>query len=136
MSDDDIIRLREAAQGAAAPGPWAYRISDGAWVVYCAIDKAMRVAEVYGDVDSPEVEADAAYIAAASPDVLIALLDRLEVAERERDALRAERDAMAALLREARDAITLAGYGSRMAPEVRDTLERIDIALAAKEQSN
>jgi hypothetical protein len=61
------------------------------------------------------------------PDSALALLDRLEAAERERDEL-------AALLREARDAITLAGYGSRMAPEVRDTLERID-ALKAKEQT-
>jgi len=57
------------------------------------------------------------------------LLDRLEAAERRRDAL-------ASLLREARDAITLAGYGSRMAPEVRDTLERIEAAITAQEQSN
>lgn len=57
----------------------------------------------------------------------------LEKVQAERDALRSERDAMAALLREARDAITLAGYGSRMAPEVRDTLECIDAAIS-KEQ--
>jgi hypothetical protein len=62
----------------------------------------------------------------ASPDVVTRLIDRLEAAKRERDAL----------LQEARDAITLAGYGSRMAPEVRDTLERIEAAITAQEQSN
>jgi hypothetical protein len=60
-------------------------------------------------------------------------LERLE--SDERNALRAERDALAALLREARGAIDIAGYGSQMAPEVRSVTERIDAALAAKEQS-
>lgn len=141
MTDDDIKRLREAAQGAAAPGPWAYRISDGAWVVYCAMDTVMRVAEVYGDVDSPEVEADAAYIAAASPDVLLALLSRLEATERERgaeravaighlsqvNAFRAERDALRALLAEARAHLPPPVLGERR------LADRIDTALAAKE---
>jgi hypothetical protein len=34
-----------------------------------------------------------------------------------------------ALLLLARDAIVIAGYGTRMAPEVRDTLLQIDTAL-------
>ena len=105
-------------------------------------------------------ETDALFIAAMSPDVALRLIDRIgslerllhsahqaqraaetELAQqmaraamqREIDSLRVLSLDMAALLREARDAITLAGYGSRMAPEVRDTLERIDAAISKKD---
>jgi hypothetical protein len=110
MLSDDIKRLREAAEAAY-----------------------------------DNTSANAAYIAAASPDVLLALLERLEVAERERDEardccaraggvmrhLRDERNVLAALLRDARGAIDIAGYGSQMAPEVRSVIERIEAAPPA-----
>jgi hypothetical protein len=49
---------------------------------------AYRRDEQEGPQDDDETRANAAYIAAASPDVLLALLDRLEAAERERDEAR------------------------------------------------
>ncbi len=67
---------------------------------------------------------------ASTTDVLAALLSRLEAAERERDALLAERDAMAALL-------------ARVVDEYDDDysltkrlMHEIRVSLAAKEQSN
>lgn len=89
MTDDDIARLRGLAQ-AAPLGPWH---APGLAEVH---DETHRVIAMCMDVDPvpdedrpvPDVEEGdriAAYIAAASPDVLLALLD-------ERDALRRERD--------------------------------------------
>ncbi len=43
--------------------------------------------------------------------------------------MKAEVERLRALLLLARDAIDIAGYGTRMAPEVRDTLLQIDTAL-------
>ena len=129
MTDDDITRLREAAQAAKA-NLWA---SD----------------DVGEDIDN-------AYIAAASPDVVKRLISRLEAAERERDEairekvlatqanqrLAAERDALAALLRRAFAALTEWHCELGIQPEsdavlLHDIRVEIDIdALAAKEQSN
>jgi hypothetical protein len=102
MTDDDIKRLRELAQAATA-GPWDVRvayeaergvidpmayISPGYYDnlgVYSPAGDAWPVGcDEYDIFHSPE---DAAYIAAASPDRVLALLDRLAAAERERDAL-------------------------------------------------
>jgi len=155
MTDDDITRLREAAQ-AATKGPWSHVQSGGGYenYVYAPIsrygvswagDSPVKVAYLPHDPRGFRDAQDAAYIAAASPDVVTRLIDRLERAERERDVL-------AALLREARryveqDAQMMADI-SRHAPldaesqAVHDATEypserllpRIDTALAAKEQ--
>jgi hypothetical protein len=85
--NDDITRLRTLAQ-AATPGPWrtGFMLSFGfGWYedknFVTSADGSMQIAgtgaEDDGGIDRP---ADAAYIAAASPDVVLALLE-------ERDAL-------------------------------------------------
>ena len=99
MTDDDIARLRGLAQ-AATPGPWeAAETPSGKGKVLCG-----GVFSVCNTTAGPykQQRADAAYIAAASPDVLLRLLDALDEARRGRDDSRAkERRA----LREAFDAV-------------------------------
>lgn len=88
MTDDDIARLRGLAQ-AATPGPWeAAETPSGKGKVLCG-----GVFSVCNTTAGPykQQRADAAYIAAASPDVLLRLLDALDEARRERD--EAKRDA-------------------------------------------
>ena len=87
MNDDDIKRLREAAQ-AATPGPWmAWPDLNGRLQVGQSTNYS--VAELYRTPLQGQ-DTNAAYIAAASPDAILALLSRLEAAERERDALAAD----------------------------------------------
>lgn len=119
MSDDVTARddrLRELAQ-AATPGPWsaregdlegkpaseyvrtllANREADGTSTGRLFLTLAPnpidpeRGAEVVPALtgDGPSAEANAAYIAAASPDVVLGLLDRLAAVEAERDRLAA-----------------------------------------------
>jgi hypothetical protein len=85
-------------------------------------------------------DADAAYIAAASPDVVTRLIDRLEAAERDARRYRGLREN--ALMtypscegsNEPGAYLTVTGYGDAHDPGVIDAA--IDTALAAKEQSN
>jgi hypothetical protein len=97
MTDDDIKRLRELAQ-AATLGPWKVEGNGlDEWYVYahdaryaapwCG-DSPVKVAWVPWEPSGGRHVRDSLYIAAASPDVVLALLDRLEAAERERDSLR------------------------------------------------
>lgn len=166
MSDDDIKRLRELAQ-AATKGPWKHLQSgrgyenyvyalDARYDVSWAGESPVKVAYFPHDPYGLRDALDAAYIAAASPDAILALLSRLESAERERDcaaeAQRAaenelarqvarnamalsdtqrERDAMAALLREAQSHLRI---GGALIWDTPGLIERIDAALAAKEQ--
>lgn len=75
MSDPiDLSRLRDLARE-ATPGPWRE------WK-----DQILIGEEWVHDLPT---YCDARYLAALSPDVLLALLDRLERAERERDGARA-----------------------------------------------
>ena len=93
MDDAQINALREAAE-AAIPGPW--ELTSGHDYPSVIRDLALhRVAEAY-------TYWTGIYIAAASPDVVLSLLDRLgssesraERAERERDALQRHYDAAA-----------------------------------------
>jgi hypothetical protein len=101
MSDDDITRLRTLAQ-AATPGPWQWdgnvcdydESNESPWLVTDAyatgIYKHLRGGVILKGGIKCLNEADAAYIAAASPDAFLGLLDRLADAERERDALAAD----------------------------------------------
>lgn len=73
MTDIDTAALRMAAEG-ATPGPWE------------AEHRGFDVYETHSQHGDVVAEAglsprDAAYIAAASPDVVLALLDRLKAAE-------------------------------------------------------
>jgi hypothetical protein len=98
MTDEQIGALRAAAE-AATPGPWRkgylrhgyaygtdYLPRDNRWVdadyVVSVANSATQIAGTEDGVGTPQ---DATYIAAASPDVVLALLA-------ERDALRAQRD--------------------------------------------
>ena len=90
----DINKLRRLAQ-AATPGPWYVtgkltryveaRI-DGWLIQEVAACGPTKADGGYG----PQQEANARLIAAANPATISELLDRLEAAEKERDALRAE----------------------------------------------
>ena len=84
----DRARLRALAE-AATPGPWEAEIRDGCLFI-TAIDGNTSVAEVLGPPTHQVVAADATYIAAASPDTVLALLDALDEARRERDEARAD----------------------------------------------
>ena len=89
----DINKLRRLAQ-AATPGPWyatgkltryvEARI-DGGLIQEVAACGPTKADGGYG----PQQEANASLIAAANPATISELLDRLEAAEKERDALRA-----------------------------------------------
>lgn len=85
MTDEQLQRLRELASKATQPGPWTVREDfRGADERRCmVIDRDdMWVADCGND------EEQAAFIAAASPDVILALLDQLAEATAERDAMR------------------------------------------------
>ena len=90
----DTKELRRLAQ-AATKGPW---VSQGR---YIGTPRHMSyVGEVRNQCgnwsDTEKSRSDAAYIAAANPAAITELLDRLEAAEKERDDLRAELDALKA----------------------------------------
>lgn len=83
----DVAELRRLAEN-ATPGPWVHEWVDGDdwWAVY---------GQPTGDMVCPEVctmwgSDEAAYIAAASPDVVLGLLDRLAHMREARDDARAE----------------------------------------------
>lgn len=159
MTDDDTARLRALAE-AATPGPWH---APGLAEVH---DETHRVIAMCVDVDPvsdeerpvPDVdEGDriAAYIAAASPDVVLRLLDALDEARRERDEAKRdarelrflweqrgerankaedERDAAVALLRVAKVELENAWRREEWAPDsTADALNRIDALLGGGE---
>ena len=88
MTDQDLRRLAEAA----TPGEWAPAIPSGAGMAYV---QAVRHGELRGEVAACLYDADARHISAASPATVLALLDRVEAAERAKERLQAE---IAALL--------------------------------------
>lgn len=98
MTDDTAARLRALAS-AASIGPWSVHGNNcDEWYVYALHARyetlpgnpsPVKVAWVPWSPGTLRHEHDAAYIAAASPDAILALLD-------ERDALRRERDEMIA----------------------------------------
>ena len=91
MSTVDVAALREAAEG-ATPGPWIADIrTDGrAWIDMPGIDNHALSLHGFG--------ADAAYIAAANPTTILALIERLEAAEGAVERCRALADEWESLL--------------------------------------
>lgn len=84
MSDDIIKRLREAIAARPTPGPWEIRAERYRFIhVYATGGGICHLDTVDG-----EGAANAKLIAAASPDNIAALLDRLDAAEAENERLR------------------------------------------------
>jgi len=81
----DPKQLRALAE-AATPGPWSASISRQTQPHAPCVQSSDGVQVCHLRRHYPsEADTDARYIAAISPDVVLALLDRLEAAERERD---------------------------------------------------
>jgi len=82
MTDLDIHRLAALAE-AATPGPWWISTSDDTMISA----KDAEIAQTQGEYSQcwKGMEADAAYIAAADPTTIMALIRRLQAAEAERD---------------------------------------------------
>lgn len=92
----DTKELRRLAQ-AATPGPWINhgRQPNVAGLSHFAVAAKTLLARVYSEAygDVKQETANASFIAAANPAAITELLDRLEAAEKERDALRAKIEA-------------------------------------------
>lgn len=101
MSDDIIKRLREAIAAGPVRGEWQAHGAFNEWAVSSdwsvggpSKSGRQHVASCFrvSKKDAPEYaamfKANAIYIAAASPDNIAALLDRLDKAERENERLR------------------------------------------------
>ena len=89
MSDDIIKRLREAIAAGPTPGPWGIGTPppNGEQTIGTRQGLALAVATTGIGMEA-ETLANATYIAAASPDNIRALLDRLDAAERENKSTR------------------------------------------------
>ena len=89
----NINELRRLAQ-AATPGPWINhgRQPNVSGLPHSAVAAKKLLARVYSEAygDVKQETANASFIAAVNPAAISELLDRLEAAERERDALRIE----------------------------------------------
>lgn len=99
----DINELRRLAQK-ATPGPWKMLlVGDGRQKFAVADSEFLSILTVTdeggGTFGTVYDDDDARFIAAANPAAISELLDSLEAAEKERDALRAENEALAANLR-------------------------------------
>ena len=94
----DINELRRLAQ-AATPGPWILLpVGDKSKCFAVADINLLSVLTVVDECGTSfgavYLDGDAKFIAAANPAAVSELLDRLEAAEKERDALRAKVEAM------------------------------------------
>lgn len=158
MTDDTAARLRALAS-AASIGPWSVHGNNcDEWYVYALHARyetlpgnpsPVKVAWVPWSPGTLRHEHDAAYIAAASPDAILALLDERDALRRERDEAQRdarelrflweqrgerankaedERDAAVALLRECRELVSppLSGAERRLA-------DRLDALLGGGE---
>lgn len=77
--EDTLIELSERAP---TKGPWSIVGRDIRGPNDVALDDRM-IAEMYGNIQNPEVFADAALIAACSPEVIKALAEVVKAARRE-----------------------------------------------------
>ncbi len=90
MSDDIIKRLREAIAAGPTPGPWHHK-EWGSEIVDDGVGSSqVLIAKVAINTYRDQGRHNATYIAAASPDNIAALLDRLDKAERECERLAGE----------------------------------------------
>lgn len=88
MSDDIIKRLREAIAAGPTAGPWHHK-EWGSQIVDDGVGSSqVLIARVAVNTYRDQGRHNATYIAAASPDNIAALLDRLDAAEAENERLR------------------------------------------------
>ena len=100
----DVAELRRLAE-AATPGPWDFHRPHPAYRAY-SIEQVMpegHLGEAVAVTEEGAVEGNAAYIAAASPDVVLGLLDRLAHMTEARDNARAEVERLTALVEAVRE---------------------------------
>lgn len=100
----DVTELRRLAE-AATPGPWDFHRPHHAYRAY-SIEQVMpegHLGEAVAVTEEGAVEGNAAYIAAASPDVVLGLLDRLAHMREARDNARAEVERLTALVEAVRE---------------------------------
>lgn len=130
MSDDIIKRLREALAAGPTPGR---RFQGRSPHSYCVYDKRCwyeadgsrhgETPNLVVTISPEDAQADAQFIAAASPDNIRALLDRLDAADAENERLRAAVEALAAIVQAERVA--------KYQEQVRYKVSRSDSAKAA-----
>ena len=105
MTDDDIKRLKRLAEQ-ATPGPWRVNMKGHSYHEVARVND-LEIAPP-NSVDLSHWTVDAAYIAAVSPDVVLALLsdvERLTLLSRESTAWHEISRREAAMLRRQRDAL-------------------------------
>lgn len=84
----DLDKLEQVARD-ATPGPWvATKEFANRWGVSPSPEDYYPVASVYGQGDLANIEANAAYISAANPAVVLEIVRRLRAAEAENAELR------------------------------------------------
>ena len=109
MTGPDVTSLRALAE-AATPGPWQSRYERYAWELTkpCEISPGnfshpLNILKANsGSHDWPPAPQDAAFIAAANPTAVLALLDNLAAAEWRADAAEADREEFRAIAEAAR----------------------------------
>lgn len=85
MSPTNLNRLKELAE-AATPGPWSYEPDDEGCSMGWIVSPCEMLAKIAGD--SAQQAANAAYIAAASPQVVLGMIaERDEMVEAAKDVL-------------------------------------------------
>ncbi|MDI3361176.1 ead/Ea22-like family protein [Lelliottia sp. V89_10] len=82
--------LRSKARSASA-GEWIKESGDG-WDAICSSDDQANCSFVIAHFEGPDSKANREFVQAANPDVVLALLDELEAAERQNGFLRKQRD--------------------------------------------
>ena len=95
----DVAELRRLAEN-ATPGPWDSYRPHPSYRAY-AVDQVMpagHLGETVATTQDVNADENAAYIAAASPDVVLGLLDRLAHMTEARDNARAEVERLTAIV--------------------------------------
>ena len=123
----DVAELRRLAE-AATPGPWDFYRPHPAYRAY-SIEQVMpegHLGEAVAVTEEGAVEDNAAYIAAASPDVVLGLLDRLAHMTEARDNARAEVKRLTAKVERVRALPAKHPAGGWYMTSMRDVLAALD----------
>lgn len=86
MTAEQLVQLREKARSASA-GDWIKESGDG-WEAVSSSDDQVNGGFIIAHFEGPDAKANREFMQAATPNVVLALLDELERGTAERDALR------------------------------------------------